>query len=236
MEHSAIDIYRRAFVVKMFAGVVMGLTGLPGTVRTASSWWIFSKPQGMRKIQGEVKINGIPAVVDAPVQPGDVVTTGPDSSAVFVIGKSVYLLRDNTRVDLSEETSDNNKKIVKLLRMITGKMLSVYGRSRRKIVTQTAVIGIRGTGIYVESEPERTYVCTCYGIADIEAKSEPSVRETVKTEHHEAPRYVYRPGEKQLIVEAPVKNHTDKELIMLEEMAWRLPPFVKNDTTGFGGY
>jgi len=29
--------------------------------------------------------------------------------------------------------------------------------------TPTATVGIRGTGLYVESQPDLTYVCTCYG-------------------------------------------------------------------------
>lgn len=235
MRKTDIDKYRRQFIMTMLGGGALGLTGLPGFVRAVYGMGAFSYPQGMQKIEGDVKINGIPAQVGAQVAPGDVVTTGPDSLAIFVINKNVYLVRDNTRVDLSSETSEEFKeKIVNVLRMARGKMLSVFGRGKRRIVTPTAVAGIRGSGAYVEAEPERTYICTCYGIADIEATAAPDVRETVKTKYHDAPRYVYGGRAKQLIVKAPVINHTDAELIMLEEMVWRKPPFVEEE--GGGGY
>ena len=93
---------------------------------------------------------------------------------------------------------------------------------------------------YVEAEPERTYICTCYGICDIEAKAAPSIKETVKTKHHESPRFVCALGANQLITKALMKNHTDTELIMLERMVWRQPPFVSSSTRrgsgGNGGY
>ena len=45
------------------------------------------------------------------------------------------------------------------------------GRQLR-LTTQTATIGIRGTGVYVEAEPSQTYFCTCYGIADVAATND----------------------------------------------------------------
>ena len=108
-------------------------------------------------------------------------------------------------------------------------MLGVFGRRRRKrIITATAVTGIRGSGVYVESDTERTYLCTCYGIGDLAASADPRVRETVRTTHHESPRFIYGPGAPSLITRAPVFNHTDAELIMLEAMVGRKPPFVSS--------
>jgi len=44
------------------------------------------------------------------------------------------------------------------------------------------------------------------------------------TERHDAPRYIYASGE-QLIVKAPMINHTDDELFMLEALVGRMPGF-----------
>jgi hypothetical protein len=238
METNAASLNRRAFIYQLLVGSGLGIAGLPGFMRTALGMGIFSVTQGMRKVRGDVKINGVSAEVGTLVKTGDVVTTGPDSYAVFVIDKSAYLVRDNTHVELSSKNSDQYKeKIVNILRIINGKMLSVFGRRKRSIITQTAIIGIRGTGIYVEAETERTYVCTCYGVADINAKADPDAKVTVKTTHHESPRFVYASGQDQLIVKAPVINHTDAELIMLENLIWRNPPFVEKEGDGDnGGY
>jgi hypothetical protein len=236
METNAASLNRRAFIYQLLAGSGLGIVGLPGFMRTALGMGTLSVTQGMRKVRGDVKINGVSVEVGTLVKTGDVVTTGPDSYAVFVIDKSAYLVRDNTNVELSSKYSDQYKeKIVNILRIINGKMLSVFGRRKRSIFTQTAVIGIRGTGIYVEAEAERTYVCTCYGVADINAKADPEAKVTVKTTHHESPRFVYTSGQDQLIVKAPVINHTDAELIMLESLVWRNPPFVEEEGDDNGG-
>ncbi len=237
METNAPSLNRRAFIYQLLAGSGLGIAGLTGFMRTALGMGTFSITQGMRKVRGDVKINGVSAEVGTLVKYGDVVTTGPDGYAVFVIDKSAYLIRDNTHIELSGNNSDQYKeKTVNILRIINGKMLSVFGRRKRSIITQTAVMGIRGTGIYVEAEPQRTYVCTCYGVVDINAKADPEAKETVKTTHHESPRFVYASGQDQLIVKAPVINHTDVELIMLERLVRRNPPFVKEGGNGGGGY
>ena len=181
------------------------------------------RPSGMIEVQGEVLINGRPAKVGAVLKPGDSVATAPGSSAVFVLGRDAFLIREK-----SELLTAGGKVLAGALRLVTGKLLSVFGRGSRRIATSTATIGIRGTGIYIEAEAERTYVCTCYGLVDLQASNMPEVRETVSTTHHDAPRYIYAHGEMpiKMIEPAPVINHTDAELIILEALVGRKPPFV----------
>ena len=105
---------------------------------------------------------------------------------------------------------------------------SVFNLGEKRIETNTAVIGIRGTGIYVEADAERTYFCTCYGQVELKARASSDARETLKTTHHQEPRYIHASGTDSLIVRAPMKmNHTDDELVMLESLVHRHPPFVK---------
>jgi hypothetical protein len=177
-----------------------------------------------------VLINGRPARAGAGVMPGDSVTTAAGSSAVFVIGRDAFLMREK-----SELLTAGGKLLADSLRLVTGKLLSVFGRGSHRIATTTATIGIRGTGIYIEAEAERTYVCTCYGLVDLQASNMPEARETVRTTHHDAPRYVYARGEMpiKMIEAAPVINHSDVELIMLEALVGRKPPFVGSPTQYF---
>ena len=91
--------------------------------------------------------------------------------------------------------------------------------------TVTAVIGIKGTGVYLEADSEKTYVCTCYGTSHLQVKDAPEISETVTTSHHDQPRFIYS-GEKR-IEQAPVINHSNQELILLEKLVGRIPPFVK---------
>ena len=182
----------------------------------------------MIEVQGEVLVNGRPAKPGAALKPGDSVATAPGSSAVFVLGRDAFLIRER-----SELLTAGNSALADSLRLVTGKLLSVFGRGSRRITTPTATIGIRGTGIYIEAEAERTYVCTCYGVVDLQASNMPEVRETVSTTHHDAPRYIYAHGEMpiKMIAQAPVVNHTDAELIMLEALVGRKPPFVGSGMT-----
>ena len=182
----------------------------------------------MIEVQGEVLVNGRPAKPGAALKPGDSVATAPGSSAVFVLGRDAFLIRER-----SELLTAGNSALADSLRLVTGKLLSVFGRGSRRITTPTATIGIRGTGIYIEAEAERTYVCTCYGVVDLQASNMPEARETVSTTHHDAPRYIYAHGEMpiKMIAQAPVVNHTDAELIMLEALVGRKPPFVGSGMT-----
>jgi hypothetical protein len=115
--------------------------------------------------------------------------------------------------------------------VVTGKLLSVYARGlgERQIKGPTATIGIRGTGAYIEAEPDKTYFCLCYGEAEIVPDGAPDARETVRTTHHESPRTIYAPGAVRAMERAPVINHTDDELILLESLVGRTPPFIELD-------
>ena len=115
--------------------------------------------------------------------------------------------------------------------MLAGKVLSVFVPGNRlQIVTRTSTIGIRGTGLYVECVPDCTYACTCYGSAQLNPLADPAKSETVTTMYHDAPRYIYASAKmsaKGLLIEpAPVVNHTDAELILLESLVGRKVPFV----------
>lgn len=172
--------------------------------------------KGVYRVRGDARVNGEPARAGQEIRPGDTLTTGPGAELVFVVGRDAYLVRERSRLSFATD----------VLRIATGAVLSVFGSGRRRIETITATIGIRGTGIYVEAEPERTYVCTCYGEVDLEARDDPASRETVRTRHHEAPRYILARGAPQMLMQAPVINHSDAELILLESLVGRRPPFM----------
>lgn len=181
--------------------------------------------KGIYRLRGEVRVNGSPAREGMDVRAGDVIATGPDGELVFVIGKDAMLVRANARVEVSGRPGE---LVAAGMRIVTGAVLSVFSPgAQRKITVRTATIGIRGTGVYAQDMGDRAYVCTCYGVADIAAADDPSVHETVRTEHHDQPRYIYPQGAAQRIVRAPVFNHTDAELILLESLVGREPPFVE---------
>jgi hypothetical protein len=184
-----------------------------------------SVEKGIHRIRGDVRVNGQPAKEGMDVKTGDVITTGASSEAVFVAGSDAFLVRANSRVEVQGSTGS---VLLSGLRIVTGAVLSVFQPGQPKTVrTATAVIGVRGTAVYVEAEEARTYVCTCYGEADIASAMDPTARETVRTTKHEQPRYVMGMGAPRMLMGAPVINHADAELTFLEALVGRRPPFLR---------
>jgi hypothetical protein len=182
---------------------------------------------GVHTVRGEATINGQPAKPGMAVNPGDKVATGQDGQIVFVVERDAMLVRRNS----SLETAKSG------LRLLSGAVLSVFApKQRKELRTISATIGVRGTAVYLEAEPERTYVCTCYGEAVLEPVGDPNARETVRTRHHEQPRYIMAKGTPKMVMPAPMQNHTDAELEMLEALVARKPPFTEKGSTPFPRY
>ncbi len=220
---------RRLALRWLLTGGTLGLLPFPVLIKTALAMGRHGYAQEMRQVKGDVRLNGRPAQVGTPVNYGDVVTTGVPGRAIFILGKAVYLVRKNTRIELPAEPGETlSEKADEIVRLAHGKVLAVLGKSRMRFTTPTAVVGIRGTGLYLEASPEKTYVCICYGKAALGSAVTGQALEDVKTRHHESPRYISRSAapDGRLIAHAPVINHTDDELILLEAMVNRKPPFV----------
>lgn len=184
------------------------------------------------KLQGRVTVDGKLADINTRIGPDSRIATGSNSSVIFVVATDAFILRSNSQVEMGS----SGGLIVDGMRMLSGKLLSVFGKRQKPhtITTSTATIGIRGTGVYVESDPEKSYVCTCYGDTRIVASADPGVGVDVTTKYHDEPYYVLlsAASDGKLIVPAPVINHTDAELTLIEELVGRTPPF---DFPG-GGY
>lgn len=180
-------------------------------------------PPGVAQIKGDVRINGKPAERGQRVAQGDVIITGRNGELVFVAERDAFLVRADSRIEFGSAAA---RGAVTVLRVLTGAILSVFeSGARREIRTTTATIGIRGTGIYVETSAQRTYACTCYGEAVLTPVDDPAAAETVRTKRHDQPRYIYGKGMPQMMEAAPVVNHTDAELQMLESLVGRKVPF-----------
>ena len=193
-----------------------------------------SLEKGVYRVRGDVRINGTPAKEGMDVKAGDVIATGPRSETVFVMGKDAFLIRANSRVVVEGVLG---ALALTGLRVVTGALMSVFAPGQPKTLrTATATIGIRGTAVYLEAEATRTYVCTCYGEAEIISVADPSARETVRTKQHEQPRYVMGSGAPQMLMGAPVVNHDDIELNLLESLVGRRTPWIRTPDGSPGRY
>jgi hypothetical protein len=180
--------------------------------------------QSVYELTGPVTVNGRRIGKDARILPGDRIETGKRGQLIFVVGTDAFIMRAESALE-----TEGSGVLLTTLRLATGALLSVFGSGSKQIYGPTATIGIRGTGLYIESEPDRTYVCTCYGETDIAALDDPATRERIVSTHHDAPRYVVRAGTR--IRPAPFKNHSDLELTLIESLVGRVPPFALFDET-----
>lgn len=183
--------------------------------------------QSIYRLTGTGTVNGAKATLSSPIVPGDTVETGPASEMVFAVAGSAYVLRASSKLEIQKSSA--TALVVSGLRMLTGRVLAVFGKSEQplKLQTFTATIGIRGTGVYLESDPQETYFCTCYGVTDIAATADPASTDTVSAKHHDKPLYIVSGASAgKNIRRAPFKNHNDQELMLIETLVGRTPPFV----------
>ncbi|MDB5809195.1 MAG: hypothetical protein JWN94_1317 [Betaproteobacteria bacterium] len=203
------EFERRLFLRGITAATAGGLTSWIHQALAADPK---SLPQGIVEAKGDVLVNGKPATKGSPVAPGDVVETGKGARAVYLIDDNAFMQRPNSRVEFGNSVEN-------FLRLVTGGLLSVYGKGSRMLTTPLAAIGIRGTGCYIETDAHKTYFCLCFGAVDLQPVGGQSV--SYETMHHEKPVWI----DGGIMKAAGVVNHTDAEVIMLEALAGRRSPF-----------
>ncbi len=111
------------------AGSGLVLSDLLGILHTA---WAAGKTlaaPGIQTVQGEVSIDGHPARPGQQILPGSTIRTGARSSVIYVIGEDAYLQRDDSVVSFLGDTARRG------LRILNGKLLSVFGKVDKQIVS-----------------------------------------------------------------------------------------------------
>ncbi len=212
---------RRATLRKLAAAGALGAVGaggMLGLIQRALAAGSLPATPGIHHVKGPVMVDTTRASIGLVIRPGQTVTTGPGAEVVYILGSDAFVQKENSKVSFNDNTG------AEVMRVITGTILSVFGKGRRQLVTNTATIGIRGTGCYIEAEAARTYFCLCYGEAEVTPSGDPKQKETIRTTHHDHPIYINASGDK-IMAPAQIINHTDQELVMLENLVGRWPPF-----------
>ncbi|MFM2050478.1 MAG: hypothetical protein RL682_969 [Pseudomonadota bacterium] len=177
------------------------------------------------QLTGDAMVNGQRLMPEQSIQTGDAISTGPNSTLIFVLGNSAFHVRQNSMLTVERGIS---LFAVSVLRLLTGAVISVWGKgTNRQIVTPTMTAGIRGTGVYTEifaDQGGRSYFCNCYGTVDMAAGSS---RTTSQSEYHQAYWGEISPKEGTSLTKARAINHTDEELEFLARLtnqrtAWQI--------------
>lgn len=226
-----IDDPRRDFLIWALSTGLLSSGLIPSSSLAQSLFG--SKPsklpqgQSIYRLNGEATVNGQAATLKTKVAPGDTIKTGKDSEIIFVVNSQSMILRSESHLVIEATKKEDASLLVKGLRMLAGKLLTVSRDTPMRVDTPTATIGIRGTGFYVEADPELTYFCTCYGKTEVQASADPESKASVIATHHDRPLYIVKGEDRgNNIRNAPFVNHTDQELALIEALVGRSTPFV----------
>lgn len=182
--------------------------------------------QSVYRVTGRVLVDGVAVAADTRIAPDATIETASNSEIVFVVGDNAMLVRGDSRIALEAGTGAG-QTLLAGVRVVRGKLLSVFPTGQpRQLNMPTASVRITGTGVYVEADTEQAYFCTCYGVSEVVAVGDPLSRTTVATTHHDRPLYIVaRASSGERIRPAPFVNHTDQELMLIETLVGRTPPF-----------
>jgi hypothetical protein len=180
----------------------------------------------VHELRGAVRVNGETVTRRTRFKPGDHIVAGNDGYLVFIHGDDAYMLR--SRSELIIGPRDDDAQRMGLFNLVTGALGAVFRRKSgfRRVRTELATIGIRGTGVYVETRGDGTYFCTCWGATDIQANDNPRDREQIESRNH-TPRLISaQPVDGTRFKPAKFETHTDAEMDILEKCVGRRSPIL----------
>jgi len=121
-------------------------------------------------LEGEVMLDGQQAVLGQEVPPGAMLQTGARS---YCGGKNIFRVQEQSLAVFDVQAGRG------AIDLRQGALAAVFHKLQRlgggeeavRLITPTAVAGVRGTAFFVQVEsPTRTYLCTCNGtlrLADV---------------------------------------------------------------------
>jgi hypothetical protein len=205
-EKEVLWFQRRGFLQAAASWTALGSLGVQAQART-----------NIVELLGDATLNGQRLTPQNTIQTGDVLRTGPQSTLTFVVGNSAFHVRQNSYLAVER---GNSLSTISLLRLITGAVVSVFGKGApRQIVTPTVTAGIRGTGVYTEVFPDqngRSYLCNCYGTVDVASGTD---RITSVSSYHQSFYGETSAKDGRWLTPAKAINHTDEELEYLARLA-----------------
>ena len=162
---------------------------------------------------GEVLINGEPLVKSTVIKQGDTVETKANATIRFNISKDAFRASPNSKFTLE----NIGKK--RVLNVINGGVMAVFGGGNHGVSTPNMTAGIRGTGVFVLVKDTKTYFCTCHGETVVESNGE---RAVLKSKHH---KMVWvTPTAIKHVME--MQGHEDHQIVTLEAMVGRTLPAI----------
>jgi hypothetical protein len=177
-------------------------------------------------LEGDVRIDGAAAEIGQALASVTLVETGPGATCEIVFDR-----KNAVRVSQNAVATLDFSGIVKEVTLKKGGLTSVLrklgkaaGKDSFRVVTATAVAGVRGTSFCAWADADSTYVCACNGtVRTIDALG--SNVQVLSAAHHTAREYT-RNGEAIDLAQAGVEHHDDASVESLaatigERLNWK---------------
>lgn len=171
----------------------------------------------IHQLLGNAWINGKPAMAQSAIHFGDKILTGAGSSVTIVLDENVYRLGPRALFTLPRVDARG------VMRLFYGAVLAVFRhQSVKTIFTPTSVLGVRGTGLYLDAGSRETYLCLCYGDVDFSDNENPANSVAIHADYHQA--VIFEHDSREIRRGNSIDGHADAELFELEALAGRTPP------------
>lgn len=174
----------------------------------------------VKAARGTLMVNDVLVKAGHPLNFGDRLVTGPDSSAVVVFNQDAFQLRSLTRFRLPDRGPSST------IELDSGALLGAFlpGGERKVKVKAFTTLSIRGTGIYVGAQEDYVDFCLCYGGVSILTKTGELGLDTQSKFHQW--RFIQQDG----TVRHPSftefsPTHSSRQNVELEKVAGRASPF-----------
>jgi hypothetical protein len=169
--------------------------------------------------EGEVKVDGVAAEIGAKLGAVTRIETGSASSCEIVFDKKNVIRVGQNSVAVLDFSGI--RKEVTLKKGGLTSVLRNLGKSSAKdtfrVVTDTAVAGVRGTSFCVWADADSSYICACNGtVRTIDAKG--GHEQILSAAHHSARQYT-RKGGVISFSQAGLEHHSDASV---ESLAARI--------------
>jgi len=171
----------------------------------------------IHQLLGQVWVNGEPAMTQTAIHFGDKILTGAGSSVTIILDENVYRLGPRALFTLPRIDARG------VMRLFYGAVLAVFRhQSNKTIYTPTSVLGVRGTGLYLDAGYRQTYLCLCYGDVDFADSENPGNSVAIHADYHQA--VIFDHASRKIRRGNSIDGHADANLFELEALAERTPP------------
>lgn len=228
----------RRSVLKLGLMTTAGLTVGAPLLEAIAAKKVMPEGLSVYTMGGNVTVNGAPAKPNTVIDANAVVETAKGAHIVFVLGDDAFFMREKSIAKFG--TSAELKSGVQVEK---GSLLSSIARRSDddKVTVQTSTakvyVGKKSAALYVESKKKSSYICLCYGKAKLSANGAPDDLKRIKSLHHDKPRKVLAEAKKgKFIKHAKLKNHSDKEVGLLDSLNGRRPKFHNKKFKGVSNH